>query len=226
MRLSVFRGGFTREAAQDGAGAGLPILARLIGKCLLQFQPANERYQMHEVLRQYGQEKLASAGSMGIAVQHRHFEYYADIGRDCHCALLWHRPDRLARSAGGWNTTTCARPCLGCLPSRRWPSSAARLVIALAWFWRIHSHVLEGRTWLEQAVLLPDLTTETRAGLLYHAGHLAWMQDDFALAQARVEQSLELWQSLGPSGQRGAGLCVPHVGHGALRRRTLLHRAT
>lgn len=210
MRLSVFRGGFTREAAQDGAGAGLPILARLIGRCLLQFQPANERYQMHEVLRQYSQEKLASAGDLD-AIRLRHFQYYAELAATATASFFG--PEQIAwldrlevehdnlRAALSW---VFAQP--------RMAEHAARLVIALAWFWRIHSHVLEGRTWLEQAVLMPNLTIETRAGLLYHAGHLAWMQDDFALALARMEQSLELWQSLGPAGQRGAGFAYHTLG--------------
>ena len=210
MRLSVFRGGFTREAAQDGAGAGLPILARLIGRCLLQFQPANERYQMHEVLRQYSQEKLASAGDLD-AIRFRHFQYYAELAETATARFFG--PEQIAwldrlevkhdnlREALSWVLAQTAMA-----------EHAARLVIALAWFWRIHSHVLEGRTWLEQAVLLPGLTVESHAGLLYHAGHLAWMQDDFALAQARMEQSLELWQSLGPAGQRGAGFAYHTLG--------------
>lgn len=210
MRLSVFRGGFTREAAHDGAGVGLPVLARLIDRCLLQFQPANERYQIHEVLRQSSQEKLASAGNLD-AIRHRHFQYYAELAETATAhffgseQIVW--LDRLEvehdnlRAALSWGL---AQPAMA--------EQAARLVVALAWFWRIHSHVLEGRTWLEQAVLMPDLTTETQAGLLYHAGHLAWMLDDFALAQARMEQSLELWQSLGPSGRRGAGFAYHTLG--------------
>ena len=210
MRLSVFRGGLTRESALEVAGATLPMLAGLIGKCLLQFQPADERYRLHEVLRQYGHERLASAGQLA-AVQRRH----------CEACLAWAETatvrlfgadqvawlDRFeadhdnARAALAWGL---AQPATAEL--------AAQLTIALAWFWRIRSHVLEGRTWLEQALRLPDLTTATRAGLLYHAGHLAWMQDDFALARDREEESLHLWQSLGPAGRRGAGYASHSLG--------------
>lgn len=210
MRLSVFRGGLTREAALQAAGATLPILARLISKCLLQFQPADERYHLHEVLRQYGQEQLARAGDLG-AVTRRHFEYCLAMAETAAARLFGSEQiawlDRLeaehdnARAALAWGL---AQPALA--------ETAARLVIALAWFWRIRCHVLEGRTWLEQAILLPELTRATRAGLLYHAGHLAWMQDDFAAARARVEASLRLWQSLGPAGRRGAGYASHTLG--------------
>ena len=210
MRLSVFRGGMTRAAAQQVAGATLPILAQLIGKCLIQFQPAAGRYQLHEVLRQYGLEKLANAEELA-SVQRRHFDYYMALTETASARLFG--PDQVIsldrmeaehdnlRAALAWGL---AQPALA--------EPAVRLVIAAAWFWRIRSHVLEGRTWLEQALLVADVTTATRAGLLYHAGHLAWMQDDFALAQEREEESLRLWQSLGPAGRRGAGYASHTLG--------------
>ncbi|MET0396285.1 MAG: diguanylate cyclase [Longimicrobiaceae bacterium] len=56
-RLAVFRGGFRKEAAQRVAGAGVGTLAALVDKSLLTRTPAG-RYQLHEVFRAYGEEKL------------------------------------------------------------------------------------------------------------------------------------------------------------------------
>lgn len=56
-RLSVFRGGFSRQAAQKVVGASLPVLSALIDKSILTRDQAG-RYQMLEVLRRYVQEKL------------------------------------------------------------------------------------------------------------------------------------------------------------------------
>ena len=56
-RLSVFRGGFRREAATAVAGASLTTLSALLDKSLIRRVPAN-RYDMHELLRQYATEKL------------------------------------------------------------------------------------------------------------------------------------------------------------------------
>ncbi len=202
-RLSVFRGGLTRAAAEQVASATLPVLARLIGKCLLQFHPTSERYHLHEVLRQYGLERLDSQEALA-SVQQRHFEYFQALAETATERLFGSEQivwlDRLEaehdnlRAALTW---AFVEPGFG--------EPAARLVIALGWFWRIRSHVLEALTWLERALLLSNLTTETRAALLYHAGHFAWMQDDFALAREREEESLRLWQSLGEAGRRGAG---------------------
>jgi predicted ATPase/DNA-binding NarL/FixJ family response regulator len=55
--LSVFRGGFERDAAQRVAGASLSILSALVDKSLIWCQP-DGRYHLHEPLRQYAQHRL------------------------------------------------------------------------------------------------------------------------------------------------------------------------
>lgn len=64
QQLSVFRGGFTLEAAQAVAGATLPLLAHLQQHSFIQYQPSHERYTIHELLRQYGAERLAQNESL------------------------------------------------------------------------------------------------------------------------------------------------------------------
>jgi predicted ATPase len=56
--LSVFRGGFTREAAEVIAGASLRSLANLVSKSLVAFDRETGRYAIHELLRQYADEEL------------------------------------------------------------------------------------------------------------------------------------------------------------------------
>ena len=55
-RLSVFRGGFGRQAASQVAGASLQTLMALVDKSLLR-HTSEGRYQVHELLRQYAAEK-------------------------------------------------------------------------------------------------------------------------------------------------------------------------
>src|SRR5262249_21515481 len=52
QRLSVFRGGFTREAAEQVASASLGMLSSLVAKSLLH-RTAAGRYDLHELVRQY-----------------------------------------------------------------------------------------------------------------------------------------------------------------------------
>jgi predicted ATPase len=73
--LSVFRGGFTRDAAQEVSGASPRELKALVNKSLLQRTPAG-RYQVHELLRQYAAGKLEDSGK-AEAVRDAHGAYYA-----------------------------------------------------------------------------------------------------------------------------------------------------
>ena len=56
-QLSVFRGGFTLEAAEKVAGAGLADLANLVDASWLGLT-ASGRYAIHELVRQYCADKL------------------------------------------------------------------------------------------------------------------------------------------------------------------------
>jgi predicted ATPase/DNA-binding SARP family transcriptional activator len=75
-RLSIFRGGFTREAAQEVTGGSIRLLASLSGKSLLQYENASGRYQIHELVRQYGAEKLAQNPEDLDRVQDQHCAYF------------------------------------------------------------------------------------------------------------------------------------------------------
>jgi tetratricopeptide (TPR) repeat protein len=77
-QLSVFRGGFTRQAAQSVTTppASLRLLATFVGKSLLQYDRARDRYQLHELLRQYAADKLAQDPLNEAAVRDRHTAYY------------------------------------------------------------------------------------------------------------------------------------------------------
>jgi len=73
--LSVFRGGFDREAAQQVTGAALRELRALVDKSLLQRDPAG-RYGIHELLRQYAAEKLGQVPAEEYAIRDAHAIYY------------------------------------------------------------------------------------------------------------------------------------------------------
>ena len=76
MKASVFRGGFTREAAQQVTGASLRDLMGLVDKSLLQ-RNLSGRYGIHELLRQYGAEKLSNVPEELEAVRNQHSAYFA-----------------------------------------------------------------------------------------------------------------------------------------------------
>jgi predicted ATPase/DNA-binding CsgD family transcriptional regulator len=79
MRLSVFRGGFTREAAQQVTGATLQQLAGLVDKSFLSHDPGSGRLEVHELLRQYAEEHLEKTPEASLSAHEAHAAYYAEF---------------------------------------------------------------------------------------------------------------------------------------------------
>lgn len=77
QKLSVSRGGFTREAAEVVAGAALHTLAGLVDKSLVRLNAAG-RYEIHELLRQYGAEQMNAAGQTP-STEDVYIEYYLGV---------------------------------------------------------------------------------------------------------------------------------------------------
>src|SRR6266508_6247890 len=76
-RLSVFAGGFDRDAAEQVADASFSSLASLVEKSLLQIE-SSDRFGIHELLRQYAMEKLEEYGDTA-ATYARHSQYFAQL---------------------------------------------------------------------------------------------------------------------------------------------------
>ncbi len=79
MRLSVFRGGFTREAGQAVTGASLQLLGGLVNKSFIRHDPTSGRFEIHELLRQYAQEQLEETPEDSIIALEAHAAYFASF---------------------------------------------------------------------------------------------------------------------------------------------------
>ena len=77
-RLSVFRGGLAREAAYQVAGALPRNLTSLIDRSFLARTPAG-RYNLHELMRQYGADKLAQDPQEAVCTHDEHCRYYGRL---------------------------------------------------------------------------------------------------------------------------------------------------
>ncbi len=77
-KLSVFWGGFSRKSAEQVVGASALLLSALVDKSLLRWT-ATERYEIHELLRQYGAEKLAENPEEKKRVKNQHCSHYAEF---------------------------------------------------------------------------------------------------------------------------------------------------
>jgi len=74
-RLAIFSGGFDRHAANEVANAPLPILLALVNKSLIR-RTFDGRYDIHELLRQFAEEKLTADKQAYHLTKTRHSDYY------------------------------------------------------------------------------------------------------------------------------------------------------
>lgn len=84
--LTVFRGGFTRTAAEKVGKASIKTLKSLVSKSWLQ-HGIDGRYVLHELLRQYGAEILLADENGWDAVRLRHAYYYANFADEQYTAM-------------------------------------------------------------------------------------------------------------------------------------------
>jgi predicted ATPase/DNA-binding SARP family transcriptional activator len=89
--LSVFRRGFTHQAAGQVIGASLRELRALVDKSLLHRTPMG-RYEVHELLQQYAAEKLEGSPAADEAARDRHCAYYAAALQQWEANLKGPRP--------------------------------------------------------------------------------------------------------------------------------------
>jgi predicted ATPase/DNA-binding SARP family transcriptional activator/Flp pilus assembly protein TadD len=77
-KLSVFRGGFQRQAAEQVTGTSLPTVSSLMTRSLLR-RTSDGRYDMHELIQQYAATKLAEDPDEMQSIQERHSLYYLGL---------------------------------------------------------------------------------------------------------------------------------------------------
>jgi tetratricopeptide (TPR) repeat protein len=76
MKLTIFRGGFSREAAQAVSDVDLRTLVGLVDKSLVRVD-ADGRYTLHEMAHQYSSEKLSTCPQTTKNTSNRHCDFYA-----------------------------------------------------------------------------------------------------------------------------------------------------
>jgi predicted ATPase len=194
-KLSVFRGGFRREGAREVAGASLTLLTALVDKSLLRWT-GGERYEVHELLRQYAHEKLMEAGEVEQTRTHHltHFFAFVEAAKPELERWRW-RPEWLERLAEENDNLRAALQWA--LDSGR-VEMALRLGAGLHALWYTRGNLREGREWLETMLALPGAEGETkaRAEALSVLSNLTQIQGDYQVGHARSAESVALWRKL------------------------------
>lgn len=202
QRLSVFHGGFGREAALAVSDASLGVLSALVDKSLL-YRDIAGHYSQHEAVRQYAAEQLAGVPEIRDQALARHSAHYAGFVGSRHKSLFGRDQKLVLEEIGGEieNIRT----------GFRWAVEAGRVtevdqyLDGSLWFYDIRSRFQEGEELVGQLLTIwqthTDPSPETAIVLSKLLAWHSWFcfrLGHTPLARAQMRQSLQLLRGLGP----------------------------
>jgi predicted ATPase/transcriptional regulator with XRE-family HTH domain len=194
-QLSVFRGGFRREAAQEGTGASLEDLTSLLDKSMLK-RVGEERYDLHELLRQYAATHLQSDLQEETRTRELHSNYYAAqleqwgemIASPRHMETLAEMDAEIDNVREAWN----------CMVAHRQSANIAKSLRSLWRFHDIRGRFQEGVVLMRQAATSLQAMDETEAALEDERsivlGRVLAQQGYFCAHLGRYEEAREVLQ--------------------------------
>lgn len=187
-RLSLFRGGFTAEAARALAGAAPPVLGALADQSLLMRDGA--RMHLHPLVQQFAGARLAGSEAAAGAAR-SHAQHFLGLLARLRPAAHDGERDALRRIEAEFENCRAAwQWAVGASES----NGLARAASALCDFCDHRGRVAEGLAMFEEALASPPLAAApgARAALLALAAHLLYRLDRYADARQAAEQALAL----------------------------------
>lgn len=193
QKLVIFQGGFDRQSAADVAGAGLPIIAALVDKSLVE-RVSKDRFQIHELLRQYLKERLTESGEERWT-RGQHLACYAKTAKRAEHELVGEQFEKWAK----WFNTEIdnIRAALEWSLENRSVSSlqdGLSLMLKLDRLWQQHPYLKEGLKLINR--LLTALPNELRPRLyaegLNFASELSYRLRNYAEARRLAVEVVKL----------------------------------
>ncbi|MBL8093103.1 MAG: tetratricopeptide repeat protein [Anaerolineales bacterium] len=207
-RLSVFRGGCDESAAIAVAGASVEALGSLADKSLVRLSP-DGRYVLHELVRQFGIEKLAEAGEEP-ATRERHLTYFADGAEQREQALEVRREAWAPTFSSEHDNLVAA---LTFARDHGLESHGLRLASCLWYYWARFGLAREGQSWLEwfleRIEPIGDIAVAWSRGM-DGLGLILWRLGDLPRAAACIDRALVLKRAL--NDRPGLALALAHRG--------------
>ena len=208
-RVSVFRGGWTLEAAEAVCAEpdALPLLSGLLTASLVRVvedKHGETRYSLLETVRQYAREQLEAAGDEQ-ACRAKHRDFFLTRAQEA-------RPEgpdqvrELDRLEAEHDNLRAALDFCRANPASSEPG--LRLASALTPFWRARNYLQEGEAQTLAVLQAPPAVKQTaaRAAALNGAGTLAMLQAAYDRAEAYHAEAREICRALGDAGGEAAAL--------------------
>ena len=203
-QLSVFRGGWTLDAAEEVCDADLDVLQSLVDKSLVRYRDG--RFSMLETIREYAAEELRDREER--ATSDRHLEYFVALAERAYAErfaldskwlpLLDAERDNI-RAALDWARLTR-------------PRSEAQLAGAAAYYWFWRGYASEARDQLRRALESYRVRDAIRVRALTHLGligNVLGATDTDALPHLR--EALEIARDQADA--LGEGLALEVIGY-------------
>jgi len=202
MRLSVFAGGWTLEAAETVCSLDrscTELLAELVDHSLIIFgiDVEHRRYAMHETIRQFAQEYLHGSDQEADALE-RHARYYAElVSRVMESNVGETLSKRLSIVQDDHDNLQRAFEWLLAHDSQQALTLVSQLGTNLK-FWELGGFFQEGRRWLQQALDATQTSVSIqRAQALLAAAELSSAIPDFDYGLQCAQQAQSIFQQLG-----------------------------
>lgn len=187
-RLTVFRGGFRREAGQRVAGATLGQLSTLLNKSLVQ-RDSNGRYTLHDLLRQYVGKRVDSAEEQSQTAA-RHADYYLTFVHSQE-AKLYSAVERTALDEIGAEIDNI-RAAWGWALTHQQTAAVSGAVQSLYRFYAARNWFQEGEALFRQATTHLSSATLVYAKVAARLALFCYQLGDDRLARQLLQQSLAL----------------------------------
>ncbi|MDX1415112.1 MAG: NB-ARC domain-containing protein, partial [Candidatus Promineifilaceae bacterium] len=190
-QLTVFRDGFSRAAAEAIVDSGefafsLQHLSKLVNKSWLRYERDRDQYKIHDLLRQYGEEKLAEQPDQNTAVLDRYAAYFCEFLSHHEADLKGGRQMQALREIEGVRQDLAK--ALAWATTNQKYALVYRSIFALGCFYGLRLGFLEGASifnQLEHYVLQQPDDEKSKQQLL--AALLVW-QAAFSFDEQRARQ--------------------------------------
>ncbi len=210
MRLAIFEGAFSLEAARDVAhdsslgDDAIDLLGSLADKSIVThvIEEDMSRYQLLDIVREFAAERLRDSGDLP-ALSQRYCTHYLDLVNSLPASSGSDESTIVALAAEWSNIRSALRFAF----EEHVDVESGRLAVRNLWdFWHATGRTTEGWYWINRALEEANLPAHLRTELLLRAAQIASNRRDFAALDPLAKLLVEIHERSGDAAGLGNAL--------------------